>query len=121
MNKVNRVIFSALILLALDCIYLSLSKCAFESMIVRIQRVVMKVKMPPVILCYILLVFALNFFILSKKRPIYEAFLLGFVIYGVFDTTNYAIFKKWDLNLAIMDAIWGGVLFSLTAFIIYSF
>lgn len=121
MNKLNRVIFSSFILLALDFIYLSYIKGQYETQIVQIQRVVMKVKILPVILCYILLCFALNYFILRTHRPILDAFLLGFVIYGVFDTTNYAIFKKWNPMLALADSIWGGLLFAITTYIIYSF
>lgn len=121
MKEVNRVLFSSAILLALDSIYLSLNKSAFETQIVQIQRVVMKVKLIPAILCYILLIVGLNYFILRTHRPVIEAFLLGIVIYGVFDTTNYALFKKWDWKLALMDGLWGGVLFALTTAIIYEF
>ena len=121
MNKLNRLLFSSILILALDFIYLNVNKPAFESQVVKVQRVVMKVKLIPAILCYLLLIFALNYFILRTKRPILDAFLLGVVIYGVFDTTNLAIFKKWDNKLSIMDKLWGGVLFDLTTFLIYSF
>ena len=121
MNQINRIIFSSIFLLALDFIYLSLNKSTFETQIVKIQRVVMQVKIIPALMCYALLIIGLNYFILRTHRPIMEAFLLGLIIYGVFDTTNYALFKKWDLKLAIMDGLWGGVLFALTTSIIYSF
>jgi len=121
MNKLNRFIVSSLVLLALDYIYLSNVKSLYATQIVKIQRVVMKVKLLPAIVCYALLIIALNYFILRTHRPILEAFLLGFIIYGVFDATNYAIFKKWDLLLAISDTIWGGVLFALTTYLVYSF
>ena len=121
MKQVNRVLFSAAILLALDSIYLTMSKSAFETQIVQIQRVVMKVKLIPAIMCYIFLIVGLNYFILRTHRPVWEAFLLGIVIYGVFDTTSYALFKKWDWKLAVMDCLWGGVLFALTSAIVYQF
>jgi len=121
MNQINRIIFSSIILLALDFIYLSLSKDAFAAQIVKIQRVVMQVKIIPALMCYAFLIFGLNYFILRTHRPIFEAFLLGLVIYGVFDTTSYALFKKWDWELAVMDTLWGGVLLSLTTAIVYQF
>jgi uncharacterized membrane protein len=121
MNKLNRILFSSAILLALDFIYLNLVKSQYEVQIVAVQRVVMKIKIVPVLICYALIMFALNYFILRTHRPILEAFLLGFIIYGVFDSTNYALFKKWDLRLAISDAIWGGVLFALTTYFVYAF
>ena len=121
MHYLNKWFFSAAIILALDFIYMNLNQSAFESQIVRIQRVVMKVKPAPALICYALLVFSLNYFILRTRRPILDAFLLGAIINGVLESTNYAIFKKWDWKIALMDGLWGGVLFALTAAIIYSF
>ncbi len=121
MNFFNRILFSSLILLALDSVYLGFNKKTWESQVIKIQRVVMKVKIVPAILCYLLLIFALNYFILRTKRPVLDAFLLGVVIYGVFDMTNLAIFKKYENKIALMDMLWGGVLFALTTYIVYSF
>ena len=49
--------------------------------------------------------------------PVINAFLLGLGVYGVYETTNLAIFKKWDPIIGILDTIWGGILFSLTYYI----
>lgn len=121
MNKLNRIVFSSLILLALDFIYLNMVKGQYEKQVVQVQRVVMKVKFLPAAFCYILLCFALNYFILRTHRPVFDAFLLGVVIYGVFDATNLAILKKWNTKLALTDTLWGGLLFATTTFIVYSF
>lgn len=120
MKQLHRFFLSAAILLALDFVYLNFNKGAFATQIVQIQRVVMQVKIVPAIICYLLLIFGLNYFILSRHRPVVEAILLGGLIYGVFDSTNYALFKKWDWKLAVMDSLWGGVLFGLTTFIVYN-
>ena len=121
MNKINILLFSAVILLSLDFIYLNLTKSVFQTQVFKIQHGVMNVKLIPAILCYILLVIGLNYFILQSHRTILEAFLLGFIIYGVFDSTNLAIFKNYEWNVAIMDTVWGGILFALTTWIIYTF
>lgn len=121
MNKINILLFSALILLALDFIYLNITKSIFEKQVFKIQHIIMNVKLFPAILCYILLVIGLNYFILQKQGTILEAFLLGFIIYGVFDCTNLAIFQKYNWNVAIMDTVWGGILFALTTWIVYTF
>jgi uncharacterized membrane protein len=47
-----------------------------------------------------------------------DAFLLGLVIYGTFDFTNMALFKKWSLTTSIIDTLWGGTLFALSTYII---
>jgi uncharacterized membrane protein len=121
MNKINILLFSAVILLTLDFIYLNLTKSVFQTQVFKIQHGVMNVKLIPAILCYFFLVIGLNYFILQSHRTILEAFLLGFIIYGVFDSTNLAIFKNYEWNVAIMDTVWGGILFALTTWIIYTF
>jgi uncharacterized membrane protein len=121
MNKINILLFSAVILLSLDFIYLNLTKSVFQTQVFKIQHGVMNVKLIPAVLCYFFLVIGLNYFILQSHRTILEAFLLGFIIYGVFDSTNLAIFKNYEWNVAIMDTVWGGILFALTTWIIYTF
>jgi uncharacterized membrane protein len=45
--------------------------------------------------------------------------LFGFIIYGVYDSTTYALFKKWKLKLMAIDILWGGVLMGLTTWLTY--
>jgi uncharacterized membrane protein len=118
MKLISQILLSAFLVVIIDAIYLNAMKDSFGSMVTSIQRVVMKVKILPAILCYLLIIFGLNYFILNKRQGVLEAFLLGFVIYGIFDMTNMALFKKYKWNLAIIDSLWGGVLFALTTAIV---
>lgn len=47
--------------------------------------------------------------------------LYGFILYGVYDMTNYAMLDKWPLRLTFIDIVWGcvlcGVVSQITAFI----
>lgn len=121
MNKFTKqIIASAVIMLVLDFIYLSINRVNFENQVISIQRVIMQVRPVPVVFCYALLIFGLAYFILRQHRSPLEAFILGVVIYGVFDTTNSAIFKKWSYHLAIMDTLWGGILMAATTQAVYT-
>lgn len=115
----KQIIAAAFVMLALDFVYLSINKANFENQVINIQRVIMQINMVPVVLCYVLLIFGLSYFILRQHRSPFEAFLFGIVIYGVFDTTNSAIFKKWSPQLALMDTLWGGILMAVTTQIVY--
>jgi uncharacterized membrane protein len=42
-----------------------------------------------------------------------EAFLLGSSVYAVYDFTNLATLKKYQIPFAIADTLWGGVLFTI--------
>lgn len=57
-------------------------------------------------------------YLLSKTNTIMEAFLFGVCIYGVYDFTTLAIFKKYDYRFAVMDTLWGGILFVISRYII---
>jgi uncharacterized membrane protein len=63
------------------------------------------------------LVGGLNYFILHAHNKVMDAFILGLVIYGVFENTNLALFKKWP-TMVILDTLWGGILFASTTYIL---
>lgn len=118
--KIYKELFVAsCVLLILDACFISWNMKAYSEQVVNIQRVVMKVKPIGAILCYAFIIGGLYFFIIRRHRPVWEAFLFGLVMYGVYDTTNYALLKKWNPNLAMMDTLWGGVLMALTTYITY--
>jgi uncharacterized membrane protein len=108
------------VILALDACWISLNLKSYQNQVIKVQRVVMQVKPVGAIITYCAMIFALFYFILLKKRPVLEAFLLGLAVYAVYDFTNYAMLKKWDPMLACADTLWGGVLYATTAFITYS-
>jgi len=107
------------ILLALDFVYITLNRNMFEVQVADVQRVSLQMRPFGGVLCYIMLVIGLYYFIVREHRAIFDAFLLGLVIYGVYEGTTYALFKKWKLNIVFMDTLWGGILFALTTFITY--
>jgi uncharacterized membrane protein len=53
----------------------------------------------------------------SKFRLQLDSAVLGFCMYCLFDFTNMAIFKNWDLKTVIIDSIWGSILYTLTTII----
>ena len=107
------------ILLALDFMYISATRNMFEIQIADVQRVALQMRPLGAILRYLLLVIGLYYFIVREHRPVFDAFLLGLVIYGVYEGTTYALLKKWKWNIVLMDTLWGGILFALTTFITY--
>jgi len=114
-------VLPGIILLFFDFIYISANKNAFELQIASVQRVSLQLRPLGAIMCYIFLIFGLYYFILREHRTVIEAFLFGLVIYGVYDSTTYALLKKWDIKLAIMDTLWGGVLMALTTYFSYKY
>ena len=109
---------SAIIFVSIDFIYLNLIKNYFSNQIKSVQVSQMKVNLFGAVLCYIFLVVGINYFIIKPKKSVSEAFLLGIIIYGVYETTNYALFKNWSILTVIIDTLWGGVLFASTTYLV---
>jgi len=110
----------AFTMLSLDSIYLSqIGAGLFGPMVKQIQNEKLTLNYYGATICYVLLLIVLYKFIIKEKKSPEDAFLLGFCIYGVFDSTNIAIFKKYQYFPAIVDMIWGGILFYLTTMITY--
>lgn len=109
------------ILLVVDSVYLYFTKSIFGQLVAKIQRTALETKMISAFVVYILLAIGLYVFIVEPGKPLWHAALFGLVIYGVFDFTNYAIFKKYDLEVALMDTLWGSALMVLTTYIMRLF
>jgi len=120
-NKIDMYLLgiSIPIFLFLDFVFLFLNKENFERQIIQVQRVSIQMNPFGILFCYLFLVIGLYYFIFRDRKTPMEAFLLGLVIYGVYETTSYALLKKWRWNIVLMDTLWGGVLFALTTFITY--
>lgn len=111
-------LISAIVFVTLDYFYLNLIKNYFENQVQLVQGSPLKLNYLGAIICYIFLIFGINYFIIKPKRSIQDAFLLGLVIYGVFETTNLALFSKWSWFTVLIDTLWGGTLFALTTYIV---
>lgn len=100
-----------------DLFYLKTTSKYFEKQIFLIQKTPMTLDLISALFCYLFLSFGLYYFIIKSNKSLIDAFLLGLVIYGVFDTTNKALFSKWKWITVLFDTLWGGVLFLLTTYI----
>lgn len=122
MNKITlyEILISATIMLLLDSIYLSSFKKYFNKVFHSIQGSEIKIKYSGVFLCYIVLLFGINYFIISRRASLLDAFILGFVIYAVYETTNYATLDNWPIFMILLDSLWGGILLMITTFITYN-
>ena len=112
------ILISSIVFISIDFFYLNLMKKYFNKQVQDIQGTPIKMNLFAALICYVFLITGLNYFIIKPNRSVKDAFLLGLVIYGVFETTNKALFSKWSWLTVIIDTFWGGILFALTTFIV---
>ena len=93
----------------------------FEKQIFDVQKSNLRLRISGGLACYFFLFLGLFYFIFKDGRSPLEAMVLGLVIYGVFETTSYALLEKWKLKTALIDISWGGILFYLTTYMTYTF
>jgi uncharacterized membrane protein len=109
-----------IVVILCDLLFFYFVKDMFNRQIMDIQGtpIVLNTKMLiGSLLTYILIVSGFYKFIILGKKTWWEAFLLGFVVYGIYEMTNYALFSKWRWTTAMIDTLWGGVLFTLVFWI----
>ena len=113
-------IVPAFSMLFIDSVYLSnIGGPMFGKMVKNIQKDDMQLNVYGAIGAYILMILAVYKFIIMERKPPSDAFILGLCIYGVFDFTNYAIFKKYNMLTGLLDMFWGGILYYVVTWITY--
>ncbi len=72
---------------------------------------------------WVLLALGINIFVLPKSNNLFEAILngalFGFIIYGVYNGTNYVTFDKYNMDIMFPDLIWGTIVSAAISGIIY--
>lgn len=136
---ITDLIVLAVIVLALDAVFLYLAKDLFSRQVMLVQGSALKVNIPSAAICYLLIVLGLYYFVLrhiivpnatSAAASIQTmrlgdgmktAFFLGILVYGVYETTTLAILRNWSPTTAIIDTTWGGTLFALSAYFFHKY
>ena len=68
---------------------------------------------------YFFLLIGLYYFVIENKTTYIDSIIYGAVVYGVYSFTNYLLFKKYPLRLALVDTLWGIILCYFTKKIYY--
>jgi uncharacterized membrane protein len=127
-----RIVICLLLFMFLDFTYVYYVSSKYSVMISNIQQNAFQIHIASAILSYIVLLLILVYVVfpyaeLRKhtdssviKTAFFAGFLIGFAIYGVFNTTNVALFKNYSKGLALLDVIWGSSLFFIVTFLFLS-
>ena len=109
-------VFGAIIVasLLLDAVWLTLRSDFHSRLIKSIQSTPVHLRPVPALIVYIIIALALAYFVVtpatSQKEAIRNGALLGAALYGVYDFTNYASFRRWTFEMVFTDTLWGAVM-----------
>lgn len=118
-------IFSITILLILDILWIMIFMIKkYNILIPKIQNSKLYFNFTSSIIAYAVMVFGLVHFVLPNLNEnsnlidyFNHAFLFGVVIYGVYNFTCGAVFKDWDFSISIIDVLWGGFVYTISAYL----
>lgn len=127
------IIVAVIAMLVLDAIWIGINKPRYDALVASVQKKKMVVRIIPAIIAYLAMVVGLVFIIIPNAKRELRAGggrgssavvtalkyggLFGFVVYAIYNATNYAIFDGYLLPVAIMDTIWGTFLFFVVTLI----
>ena len=115
----------ATVMLAMDLVWLNANADYNKRMFADIQGHPIRMRIIPAVITYILMLIAIWLFVVRETDTWLAAAkrgaLLGFLIYGVYDGTNYATLSKYTLRFAVTDALWGAVLFGTVSAVTKAF
>ena len=119
-NYLNPKIFFILfvIFFSIDFVFIKyILNPIFQNNIKNIQGAKLDIKYLPIAISRLLTVFALYYFIITQNKSSFDAAILGFLIYGIFESTNLSLFKKWSIKAFFINTSWGTAIFFITTLI----
>jgi uncharacterized membrane protein len=102
-----------ILIVIMDAIWFKFTLPSYEKVVLNIQNIPMRLNLVSAIISYLILAFGLAYFVIPRLNngSFIESFwyggMYGLVVYGVFDMTNMALFKNWNLSISIIDLLWG--------------
>lgn len=137
--QTSAIVTAIVILLALDSLWLSVMKTRYATWVKAVQHRPMQIRVIGATMSYVFVILALVFVIIpaamahlpvtrSKALSLSEwmhmikcalrwGVVSGLAIYGVFNATNYGIFSDYPWQMAVVDTVWGGILFGTVTLI----
>lgn len=125
-----------LLLLVLDGIWISINMERYKKLVYNVQKSHMQVKVYGAICAYALMICGFLFFIVPRimaldggkgggrkslmKSVVFalrHGALFGCVVYGIFNATNYAIFRDYNVHMALLDTLWGTTVYFLVTLV----
>lgn len=124
-------IIAIIIVLILDSIWIFLNKNMYNSLVLNIQGTPLKINVISAILAYILMFISLFAIVFPSIRAdstiknkailaLKHAGIVGLVIYGIFNTTNLAIFTNYSIKAALLDTCWGVFVYFMSVYLTLS-
>ena len=120
-----------ILIVILDFIWLYINADMYKKMVYKIQNSKLIINYFGALLSYICLILVLFLIVFPLVKYEYQknknqslillsikcGGLLGLLIYGIINSTNLSIFTNYSYKVAIIDSLWGFIIFSIMTYI----
>jgi uncharacterized membrane protein len=127
MNIYTIYVILAILMILIDSIWIYINSKMYLDVVKNIQNKIPKINIIGVFIAYIFVLFSLYFVAipladgLKKNNLLYTAIMsggcVGLSIYGIYNLTCFSLFENYPANVAIIDTLWGGFLYTLIIYI----
>jgi uncharacterized membrane protein len=132
MNKYINYIIIASILLVIDLIWIYSNYKLYAESTEKIQKSPLIFNYKYALLAYIIVIFSVIHIALpltivnlditdSYLNKLFKSLIyggsVGFVIYSIYNLTSISIYKNYNVNVLILDTLWGTFLYTIITFI----
>jgi len=132
--NIRNFIIACVIFIILDGTWIMINNNYYNNLAIKIQKEPIELKIPAIIITYILLFISLFFciryieletkFNIDKNKNYLKiiplSILFGLTVYGIYSYTTSIFLKNYNYTNAIIDTLWGGVLYSIPSIIYFS-
>jgi uncharacterized membrane protein len=121
------------VILFIDFIWLYINADKYNNLVENIQKSPLSINLIGAFFSYLILIIGLFFFSIPMikyklKENKNNLFLLsimyggglGLLLYGMFNATNYGLFKNYDYKIALIDSFWGFILLTIGSYLFFS-
>jgi uncharacterized membrane protein len=121
------------VILFIDFIWLYINADKYNNLVENIQKSPLSINLIGAFFSYLILIIGLFFFSIPMikyklKENKNNLFLLsiiyggglGLLLYGMFNATNYGLFKNYDYKIALLDSFWGFILLTIGSYLFFS-
>ena len=121
------------LLLGMDYVWLTANKAQYAAMVRTVQGASLSVSIGAAGVAYALMYLAVRHLALPLAEyrckymslpwnscfpyVAYVSALVGLCVYGIYNATNAAIFKRYSIGVAVMDTAWGCFLFTVVTLV----
>lgn len=132
MNNYIKYILLCIMVIILDSIWIFSNSSAYFNSIRKVQNNDnVKINLYAAPLAYLVIIFSLIHIAIpltqqhinisdSILTKLYKSFIyggaVGFCIYAIYNLTSLAIYKDFPINMAILDTLWGTILYSIVTY-----